>query len=151
MFEHKNLDGKLNRIIPSSDSFLKGDMLECRDSVDADPETLSRRQYGVIGDVLVERCLPPEGIGDCWSYDASGKPWWGSVKNPPHMGLVADYNTFNGGEHNHPINVEKNVVAYGAAGEEIIFKNYTYTIVRASDSAEISAGTLVALRELYYA
>lgn len=150
MFEHKHLDGELNRVISSNDAFLNGDVLECRDSVGADPKTLSRRQYAVVGDRLVERCLPPESIGDVWSHDSAGLAWWGSVKNPPHMGIVAEFNSHNGGEHRKPFETEHNVVAYAAAGEEVILSNDCYTVTRATDAKELQAGSLVELRQLYY-
>lgn len=151
MFEHKHLDGEMNRVITSTDSFLNGDVLECRDSVGSEPGSISRRQYAVVGDRLVERCLPPESIGDCWSFDAVASPWWGSVKNPPHMGIIAEFNKFNGGEHRKPIDLEHNVVAYGAEGEEVTFSNGTYTVIRKSDEKEITAASLVDLRKQYFA
>lgn len=150
MFEHKHLDGEINRVIPATDAFLNGDVLECHDS-GADPKTLARRQYAVVGDRLVERCLPPETIGDTWSFDAVASPWWGSVKNPPHMGIIAEFNTFNGGEHRKPIDLQHNVVAYGAEGEEVTFANGIYTVVRNSDGETITAASLVELRNLYFA
>lgn len=149
MFEHKNLDGEWNRIIPSTDAFLKGDVLECRDSVGADAKTLSRRQYSVVGDRLVERCLPPESIGDAWAYDAAGTPWWESVKNPPHMGIIAEYNSHLGGEHRKPIDLSHHIVAFAPAGEEVVFANGIYTVVRESDDKEISSGSLLELRKQY--
>ena len=150
MFEHKKLDGEWNRVIPSSDTFIKGEILECRDTVGADPKTLSRRQYGVINDILVERCLPPETIGDYWSYDAFGVPWWDSVKNPPHMGIIAEFNNFNGGAYRKPLDKAHNVVAFAAAGEGITFVDGSYTVVRQSDSKEITAPTLPDLRRDYF-
>lgn len=53
MFEHKNLDGKWNRIIPSTDVFLNGDVLECRETVGSEPEKISRQQYAGVGKRLV--------------------------------------------------------------------------------------------------
>lgn len=150
MFEHKHLDGETNRIIPATDGFLNGDVLECRDTVGAEPASVARRQYAVVGDRLVERCLPPEAIGDSWSFDNVASPWWGSVKNPPHMGIIAEFNKFNGGEHRKPIDLEHNVVAYGAQGEDITFANGIYSVVRQSDEQEITATTLVELRKLYF-
>jgi hypothetical protein len=151
MFEHKHLDGEWNRVVPSSDAFINGYVLECRDSIGGDPDTISRRQYGVIGDRLVERCLPPESIGDCWSHDDAGLPWWGSVMNPPHMGIVAEFNTHNSGLHRKPFDAEHNVVAFASAGEEVTFSNGIYTVVRQSDEQELMAPTLVELRKLYFA
>ena len=151
MFEHKHLDGEMNKVIPSTDAFLNGDVLECRDSVGEEAKSISRRQYAVVGDRLVERCLPPERVGDTWSFDNVAVPWWGSVKNPPHMGIVAEFNSFNNGLHRKPIDLEHNVVAFGAEGEEVIFSNGNYSIIRKSDEQELTADTLVELRKLYYA
>ena len=151
MFEHKNLDGEWNRIIPSNEAFLKGDILECRDTAGTDAKAMSRRQYSVVGDRLVERCLPPETIGDFWSFDATGTPWWGSVKNPPHMGLIAEFNSHLGGEHRKPIDLAHNVVAFATAGEEVTFANGIYTVVRKSDDKEITANSLIDLRLQYAA
>jgi hypothetical protein len=64
MFEHKHLDGQWNRIVPATETFLNGDILECRNNVGPDPDQNSRQQYAVVGDRLVERCLPPLTIGD---------------------------------------------------------------------------------------
>jgi hypothetical protein len=151
MFEHKHLDDKWNRVVPATDSFLSGDILECRDSVGKEPETVSRRQYGVVGDRLVERCLPPQAIGDAWSYDSAGLPWWGAVNNPPHMGIVAEFNTHNGGLHRKPLDLAHNVVAFASAGEEITFADGIYTVTRQSDAAELKAPSILELRKLYFA
>lgn len=151
MFEHKHLDGTWNRVIPATDSFLAGDVLECRDNLGGDVETAARRQYAVVGDRLVERCLPAEKVGDVWSYDAAGLPWWGWVKNPPHMGIVAEFNEQCGGLHRKPFAVDNNIVAYGESGEEVHFADSRYKVARASDSEELTADSLVALREQYYA
>ena len=152
MFEHKSLDGKWNRVVSASEPFVtKEEVLECRDSLGGDADAASRNQFAVIGDRLVERCLPPSTIGDVWSYDAGGLPWWGMVNNPPHAGLVADFNTYCGGLYRKPLDVEHNVVAFAAAGEEILFANSTYKVVRASDSAELTAPSLMELRKLYFA
>ncbi|MEJ2141974.1 MAG: hypothetical protein P8Y24_06405 [Gammaproteobacteria bacterium] len=151
MFEHKHLDGEVNKVIAATDSFLNGDVLECRDSLGEDAQSISRRQYAVVGDRLVERCLPPETVGDTWSFDDVAMPWWGSVKNPPHMGIIAEFNSFNNGLHRKPIDLENNVVAYGAEGEEVTFCNGSYSMTRRSDEQELTAPTLVALRKLYYA
>lgn len=150
MFEHKHLDGQWNRVVPSTDSFVKGDILECRNSVGADPTSITRIQYGVVGERLVERSLPPETVGDTWSHDNVALPWWGKVMNPPHMGIVAEFNIHNGGVHRIPIDLAHNVVAYAAAGEEVLFANGIYTVVRQSDGQEITAPSLVELRKLYY-
>lgn len=151
MFEHKHLDGTWNRVVPATESFLKGDVLECRDNLGGEATTANRRQYAVVGERLVERCLPAETVGDTWSYDVAATPWWGTVINPPHMGILAEFNTHNGGLHRQPLNLEHNVVAYAAAGEEITFTDGMYKVVRQSDSAELSAATILELRKLYFA
>lgn len=151
MFEHKHLDGKWNRVVPATESFLNGDVLECRDNVGGEPEKIARQQYAVVGDRLVERCLPPETVGDTWSYDSVGLPWWGSVKNPPHMGIIADFNEANGGLHRKVLVQTHNVVAYASAGEEITFLNGEYKVARQSDSQELMASSILELRKLYFA
>ncbi len=151
MFEHKGLDGKWNRVIPAIEGFTKGELLECRDAVGKDPVTTSRRQYGVIGEQLVERCLPPESIGDHWSYDVKATPWWGSVINPPHAGLVADFNSHIGGLYRKPLDLANNVVAFASEGEPVLFSNNTYKVVRQSDSKELTATSILELRKLYFA
>ncbi|MGR9046147.1 MAG: hypothetical protein ACU83N_12685 [Gammaproteobacteria bacterium] len=151
MFEHKNLDGKWNRIIPSTDAYLNGDVLECRETVGSEPEKISRQQYAVVGKRLVERCLPPESIGDTWSHDAGKLPWWDSVKNPPHMGIVADFNSHNGGLHRIPLDVNHNVVGFADEGEEIVLIKGMYTVKRKSDDKELSAPSMRELREQYFA
>ncbi len=150
MFEHKNLDGKWNRIFPASEAFVNGEVLECRDSAGADPDTTGRIQYGVIGDRLVERALPPESVGDHWSYDVDGMPWWSTVNNPPHAGLIAEFNNYSGGMHRKPLNTEHNVVAFASAGEEVTFANGVYTVMRQSDNKEITAPSMLALRKAYF-
>jgi len=151
MFEHKNLDGKWNRILPATDSFLASDVLECRDSVGSEPEKISRQQYAVIGDRLVNRCLPPESIGETWSHDNGKSPWWGSVMNPPHMGLIAEFNSQFGGLQRRNLEVAHNVVGYASAGEEITLRNTVYHVTRASDGTELSAPSMLELRKLYFA
>lgn len=151
MFEHKNLDGEWNRVISASENFLAGDVLELRDSASKETAASNRRQYAVVGDRLVERCLPPETVGDKWSYDAADKPWWVSVNNPPHVGIVASFNEHNGGKHRQVLQKENNVVAFAAQGEAITFADGAYTTTRSSDSKAISAATLPELRNLYFA
>lgn len=151
MFEHKSLDGKWNRIVPACEAFVKDDVLECRDSLGGDADGASRLQFGVIGDRLVERSLPPTTIGDVWSYDAGGLPWWGVVNNPPHAGIVADFNAQNGGLYRKALDVEHNVVAFAAEGEEILFTHGVYKVVRKSDSQELTASSIMELRKLYFA
>ncbi|WFP51560.1 hypothetical protein PL263_05905 [Methylomonas sp. EFPC3] len=151
MFEHKALDGQWNRVVPATESFVNGEILECRDNVGDEPGKISRRQYAVIGDRLVERCLPPEAIGDFWSHDVAQLSWWGSVMNPPHCGLLADFNTQYGGLHRRDLDVGHNVVGYAAAGEEITLGKASYAVKRASDSADLVAASMLELRKLYYA
>lgn len=151
MFEHKNLDGKVNRVITSSDAFLNSDVLEVRDGIGADTDSFNRKQYGVIGDRLVERSLPPESMGDSWSYDSAGIPWWGSVMNPPHAGIVAEFNSHNGGLHRKPFEVDHNVVAFANDGEEVLLDNGIYKVARKSDGKEIEAASILELRKLYFA
>ncbi|MGR8935559.1 MAG: hypothetical protein ACU837_14385 [Gammaproteobacteria bacterium] len=151
MFEHKSLDGKWNRVIPSTETFLNGDILECRDTVGSEPEKISRQQYAVIGNRLVERCLPPESVGDSWSYDGGKLPWWDSVKNPPHMGIIADFNSYNGGLHRIPLDAKHNVVGFASEGEEVILINGQYTVKRKNDDQALNAASMRELRELYFA
>ncbi|AEG01129.1 hypothetical protein Metme_2747 [Methylomonas methanica MC09] len=151
MFEHKNLDGVWNRVVSSTDAFLNGDILECRDTVGSEPEKISRLQYAVVGQRLVERCLPPEALSETWSHDAGKLPWWDSVKNPPHMGIIADFNSHSGGEHRIPFDANHNVVGYANEGEEIVLAKGMYTVSRKSDGKELSAPSMLQLRELYFA
>jgi hypothetical protein len=151
MFEHKELDGTLNRVIPASDAFINGEVLECRGGRDPEPEKNSRLQFGVIKERLVERNLPPESVGDCWSYDAAAAPWWGAVNNPPHAGLVAEFNSHSGGQYRVPLDLAHNVVAFASAGEDVVFTDGTYKVVRESDGAELTAASILELRKLYFA
>jgi len=152
MFEHKNLDGQWNRVLSASDSFLSKEILEIRDNVSPNctPETSSRRQFAVIGEQLVERCLPPESVGDRWSYDAYDVSWWTRVNNPPHMGIIAEFNENQGGKHRIPLNLDENVVAYAAAGEKIFLKQGRYAVTRGKDNKEILADSLIDTRRAYY-
>ena len=151
MFEHKNLDGEWNRVIPATESFLSGDVLECRDNLGGEVASANRRQYAVVGDRLVERCLPAESIGDTWSYDVDAVSWWGSVMNPPHMGIVAEFNEHNGGLHRKPFDIAHNVVAFAGSGEEVTFADGVYSVLRAADETQLSAPSIMELRKLYYA
>ena len=152
MFEHKNLDGQWNRVVSASDSFLSKVILEIRENVSANckPETSSRKQYGVVGDQLVERCLPPESMGDRWSHDAFDVSWWTRVNNPPHMGIVAEFNEQQGGKHRIPLNTVDNVVAYAAAGEKVLLKQGQYSVTRSKDNKEITANSVFDVRRAYY-
>jgi hypothetical protein len=151
MFEHKELDGTKNRVIPASEAFVSGDVLECHIGQEADMEKAGRLQYGVINERLVERSLPPESVGDYWSYDAPAAPWWGTVNNPPHAGLVAEFNNHSGGQYRVPLDKAHNVVAFASAGEEIVFSDGAYKVVRESDGSELTAPSIMDLRKLYFA
>lgn len=153
MFEHKNLDGEWNRIIPSTDPFVSPEVLEIRESInrEKDPKATNRMQYAVVGDKLVERCLPPETIGERWSYDAWDTPWWLAVNNPPHAGLLADFNSSQGGKQRKPLEPGHNVVAFTSAGEEVTLQNGEYTVTRKTDEKEFKAPTLPELRQAYFA
>jgi hypothetical protein len=151
MFEHKELDGTQNRLIPASEAFVSGEVLECLVGRNVEAGSSGRMQFGVIAERLVERCLPPESIGDHWSYDVSAAPWWGTVNNPPHAGLVAEFNSHSGGQYRVPLDKAHNVVAFASAGEEITLTDNTYTVVRESDGAELTATSILELRKLYFA
>jgi hypothetical protein len=153
MFEHDKLDGEWHKVIPAMDSFTSEEILEVRETInkERDPKATSRIQYAVVGDRLVERNLPPETVGDKWGYDAWDTPWWASVNNPPHAGLIADFNKSFGGLQKKPLDKDNNVVAFGASGEEVVFKDGTYTVTRAKDSKEMTASSILDLRKEYYA
>lgn len=151
MFEHKHLDGDANRIIPAAEAFLTSEVLERREGLIKDTNALNRMQYGVVGDLLVERSLPPETVGDTWSHDNAGTPWWTKVMNPPHMGIIAEFNLYSGGLHRKALDPAHNVVAYAGEGEEVVLTSGTYSVTRKSDGQELTATNLVELRKLYYA
>lgn len=151
MFEHSSIDGNASRIVPANLPAVSAELLELREAVAGkDLSGMTRRQFGVIGDYLVERSLPPESIGDRWSYDAVDVPWWVVVKHPPHAGLVADFNEHFGGKYRIPLDPKHNVVGFTSSGEEILFTNGQYTVKRGKDGKEIAAGGLVELRKLYF-
>jgi hypothetical protein len=151
MFEHKELDGTMNRVIAGGDAFVSPEILEMREVFEAvdDVQSLSRKQYAVIDERLVERSLPPENVGERWPYDDSDAPWWTTVNNPPHAGMVASFNAAQGGKQRVPLDPAHNVVAFSSGGDEVIFKDGGYGVVRQSDGKEITAPTLVELRRLY--
>lgn len=153
MFQHTKLDGEWHKVIPAMESFTKDEILEIRESINTerDPKATTRTQYTVIGDRLVERCLPPETIGDKWSYDPWDTPWWGLVNNPPHAGVVAEFNSYGGGAYRKALDTDNNVVAWGGAGEPVTFTDGEYTVIRQKDELELKAPTIVELRKLYYA
>jgi len=152
MFEHKHLDGEWNRVLPATASYLDKEILEIRDNVSpkCKPETSNRKQYSVIGEQLVERCLPPESVGDRWAYDAADVSWWTRVNNPPHMGIIAAFNEYLGGKHRLPLIPEQNVVAYAGSGEQVLLKGGKYVVTRGSDNKEIFAESLLLARQAYY-
>lgn len=150
MFEHKDLDGTHNRLIPATEGFVSGEVLECLVGKSAEEGKSNRMQFGVISERLVERGLPPASIGDYWSFDTPATPWWTTVNNPPHAGLVAEFNKHSGGQYRIPLDVSHNVVAFAAAGEEVTLTDVGYNVVRESDGAELSAASLLELRKLYF-
>ncbi len=151
VFEHKQLDGEKCRIISISDELLKPEILEIRDpknSVAVDDAC--RSQYGVIGEVLVERYLPPETKGDTWAHDNVASPWWSVVGHPPHGGIVADFNKYIGGAYLRTLNKDHNVVAYTEQGEEVTFDGREYLVTRKSDEQEVRGNKMSAVRQQYY-
>lgn len=151
MFEHKQLDGEKCRIIKVDKDFLKPEVLELRDPQNSTTiANACRTQYGVIGEVLVERYLPPESSGDQWSHDNSASPWWSVVGHPPHGGVVADFNKYIGGAYRRTLNPEHNIVAFAEAGEEVTFDGVDYIVTRSSDATELRGNKMVALRQQYY-
>lgn len=153
MFQHAKLDGEWCRLIPAMESFTQEEVLEIRESHNSSsaPEAIARTQYAVIEGRLAERSLPPESIGDTWSFDPWDKPWWGLVNNPPHAGLVADFNSYSGGAYRKALDKENDVKAWGGAGEPVTFADGMYIVVRQKDGATLTAPTVVELRKLYYA
>lgn len=147
MFEHDQLNGTKFRLVDASEGFIASSILECREG----SETSSpRRQYTVKGDVLVERYLPAESQGDAWPHDASASPWWNVVDHPPHAGIVAEFNEFQGGIYKRKLDPEKNVVAYAGEGEDVVMDNGVYKVVRASDGKEFEGPSLLSIRNQYY-
>lgn len=67
------------------------------------------------------------------------------------MGIVADFNSHNGGLHRIPLDVNHNVVGFADEGEEIILIKGMYTVKRKSDDKALSAPSMRELRELYFA
>jgi hypothetical protein len=152
MFEHDMLDDEWHKVIPAMEPFTTENILEIRDSINKqrDPKATSRTQYAVVGDRLVERNLPPETIGDTWSYDAWDTPWWHAVNNPPHAGLLADFNSHNGGLQRQPLDRDNNVVGFAAAGEPVTFQQGEYLVSREKDGMELKAASMLELRKAYY-
>jgi hypothetical protein len=152
MFEHDKLDGEWHKVIPAMEPFTTDSILEIRESIskERDPKATSRTQYSVVGDRLVERNLPPESIGDKWGYDAWDTPWWSTVNNPPHAGLLADFNSHSGGLQKAPLDKANNVVGFAAAGEPITFAKGEYQVTREKDGTELKATGMLELRKAYY-
>ena len=150
MFEHKNLDGTWNTVVSPAQAFLSGDVLELKESVAKETNASSRKQYAVVGDRLVERNLPPESVGDRWSFDAVDEPWWTSVNNPPHAGIVASFNSFSGGLHRKPLDKSNFVIGFASEGEEVLMVDDIYKVVRKKDSKEITGNNLPELRKNYF-
>lgn len=151
MFENKLLDGEKVRIVSAAKDYLKPEVLELREPKNGEAiDSACRTQYAVIGEVLVERYLPPETIGDQWAHDNVGDPWWSVVGHPPHGGVVADFNKYIGGAYLRKLDPEKNVVAYAEDGEEVCMKQGEYLVTRNSDQAELRGNRLASLRQAYY-
>ncbi|MEC8809713.1 MAG: hypothetical protein VXY23_00250 [Pseudomonadota bacterium] len=151
MFEHKSLDGDKHRVLPAWEAFVKEEVLETREPKNGEGlDAAGRHQHGVVGETLVERFLPPETVGNAWSYDAH-TPWWVVVVNPPHAGIVADFSKAKGGLYRHKWVKERNVVAFAEGGEEIVLEGAEYAVTRAADGQELRAPSLMKLRAAYYA
>lgn len=148
MFEHKYLDGEKHRTLPPTESFINEEILETREPKSGETYTqVGRLQHGVAGEVLVERFLPPETVGDKWPTDA-GTIWWSVVGHPPHGGIVADFNKAKGGAYKRTLDKEKNIVAYAEAGEEVVLKPEGYSVTKAE--SELVAPSILELRKMYY-
>ena len=151
MFEHAHLDGEKCRIVNAASDYLKPEILEIRDPKNSAPVSdTCRYQYGVIGEVLVERYLPPESKGDAWGHDSAASPWWNVVGHPPHGGIVADFNKYIGGAYLRTLDKENNIVAYAENGEEVTFDGVEYKVTRKSDGQAVSGEKMMALRQSYY-
>jgi len=151
MFEHQAIDNQKLRLLPASDAFINESVLEVREPKNGQSlEKAARQQHAVAGTVVVERFLPPESTGDAWPHDACAAPWWEVVGHPPHGGVVADFNNALGGAYRRELDPKKNIVAYAAAGEDVILAKGQYSVVRSSDQQELSAPTLLKLRAAYY-
>lgn len=151
MFEHTQLDGEKCRIINSDKDFLQSEILEIRDPKNnVSIADACRSQYGVIGEVLVERYLPPEAKGDSWQHDSVASVWWSVVGHPPHGGVVSDFNKYIGGAYLRTLDPGNNVVAYAEAGEAVTFDGVDYIVTRNSDSQEVRGNKMSELRQNYY-
>ena len=50
-----------------------------------------------------------------------------------------------------PFDKTHNVVAFASAGEEVLLGDGSYSVVRQSDGAELTASSILELRKLYFA
>lgn len=151
MFEHKLLDGEKLRVLAVDQNFIKPEVLEIRDPKNAESiDSACRAQYGVIGEVLVERYLPPATIGDAWPHDNVASPWWEVVGHPPHGGIVADFNKYIGGIYRRKLDPGRNVVAYAEEGEEVVLDSGELVVKRKRDDQELRQKNIGQLRQSYY-
>ena len=151
MFEHKLLDGDKYRIVTASSDYLKPEILEIREPKNSAPsDNTCRNQYAVVGEVLVERYLPPAASGERWAHEAFASPWWSVVGHPPHGGIVADFNKYIGGAYQRTLNPGENVVAYAESGEPVTFDGGAYSVTRKADAQALRGAKLGELRKLYY-
>lgn len=151
MFEHKLLDGEKCRVIQLTDAVVKPEVLELRDPKSDTPlEKACRYQYGAVDDVLVERYLPPEAVGDAWAHDSVASPWWNVVGHPPHGGVVADFNKYIGGAYLRTLDPDNNIVAYAGNGEAVVYDGADYIVTRSSDNSELRGSKMQTLRQAYY-
>ena len=151
MFEHKDLDGNKHRTFSPAETFVSSDVLETREPKNGQSvDKAGRLQHAVIEAVLVERFLPPESIGDKWGYEPS-TAWWEVVGHPPHGGIVADFNSNQGGAYQRELNTEDNVVGFAESGEKVVMTGSDYKVVREKDSTELVQPSFIELRKAYYA
>ncbi|WP_317931628.1 hypothetical protein [Halioxenophilus sp. WMMB6] len=151
MFEHKDLDGQKHRVLDADKEFLSGAILETREPKNGQAiESAGRAQHAVVEGSLVERFLPPETIGEKWSHEPS-TAWWEVVGHPPHAGIVADFNSFQGGAYHRTLNPADNLVAFAEQGERVVMSGSAYSVVRSSDGTTLEQPSLLALRAAYYA
>lgn len=151
MFEHKDLDGNKHRTLTANQPFVSSDILETREPKNGQAiSSAARAQHAVVEGILVERFLPPEAVGDKWDYEPS-TAWWEVVGHPPHGGIVADFNSNQGGAYQRELNPEDNVVAFAEDGEKVIMTGSEYKVTRSKDSTELVKPSFIELRQAYYA
>ncbi|TGD73513.1 hypothetical protein E4634_10815 [Mangrovimicrobium sediminis] len=151
MFEHTQLDGEKHRVLATQSDYLQPEVLEIREPKNGQPvDKACRTQFGVVGEVLVERYLPSEATGEAWPHDSAGSPWWSVVGHPPHGGIVADFNKYIGGAYHRQLDPANNIVAYAEQGEAVVFDGSDYVVTRKSDEQELRGPQLIALRQQYY-